>query len=558
MIIMASPWKHPNGTFYIRRKVPEQLRPILNIGEFYKRSLGTKDAQVAKTRFAAELAKSEELFSLAAASLDGKPTLSAKDVQQIASRWFREELAKMEASGDFDHWLIIGADGVETLKAHSEGHLGSEHIKPFLREALENLRCPLPPEGSPDHVRLMDAFTDHLFKLSDIAAHRHAGHWTIKPDVLEFEPLSFETKRKASNIKTIMGLFEDYAADRISNDGDTRTTRKTLGEYRGIITQFIELYGDLPAKDIDRQRVGDYRAELGQMPRKGDGIRSLNAREQIARAERDGLETLSLSTIKKRLRVLSAVLGYGLQMGHLKENPVVSSGVIKRLTKSISNQAGTRRRKDYNEEELQAIFTGPVYTQGWKPPQTDLGEALYWIPLLALYTGARREELCQLFVSDVKRSREGIVYLSILDTDDEDARTVKTMGSRRSVPVHEDLLELGFMAYVEDLPPSGQLFPRLKKDAQGWYGKGFGTHWTKYLRGVVGLESPVSPSHGFRHTFKTKCREAGIPEEISDALSGHIDGSVSRDYGSMPLARMAEELKKFSGAPKLGLKRPAQ
>lgn len=62
-----------------------------------------------------------------------------------------------------------------------------------------------------------------------------------------------------------------------------------------------------------------------------------------------------------------------------------------------------------------------------------------------------------------------------------------------------------------------------------------------YLREVAELETPVSPSHGFRHSFKTMCRETGIPEEIHDAITGHDDGSVSRRYGERHLLKIQYE-----------------
>ncbi|RZL91412.1 MAG: hypothetical protein EOP82_12825, partial [Variovorax sp.] len=36
-----------------------------------------------------------------------------------------------------------------------------------------------------------------------------------------------------------------------------------------------------------------------------------------------------------------------------------------------------------------------------------------------------------------------------------------------------------------------------------------------YLRDVVGLRRPASPAHGFRHTFKTLCREVGNSAETA-------------------------------------------
>ena len=95
----------------------------------------------------------------------------------------------------------------------------------------------------------------------------------------------------------------------------------------------------------------------------------------------------------------------------------------------------------------------------------------------------------------------------------------------------------------------------LSTASAGYFGANFGKHWGNYLRDHVRLNSPVSPMHGFRHTFKTLCREAGIAEDVHDAITGHAgNGAVARDYGSMPLSRMARELEKFPTLDALLLK----
>jgi integrase len=92
------------------------------------------------------------------------------------------------------------------------------------------------------------------------------------------------------------------------------------------------------------------------------------------------------------------------------------------------------------------------------------GEA--WLPLLGLFTGARLGELCHPLVSDVQCA-EGIDYINLTDEGDEQA--IKTVGSRRRVPIHPELVRLGFLDYVKGRKAAKdeRLFPLLK---QGWNG----------------------------------------------------------------------------------------
>lgn len=563
---MAQPFKSPTGVYQLRRKVPTELRPAL--GHEYKRSLKTRDPSEAKTRFAEEWARSDDAFALARAQSGGLDALGERDVQQLAARWFRAEVQKLEASGNFADWLVeaetwineLGDQYVEHTRLASarqaleDGYLEEQdfasRVTRNVAATLRSSGVPLPADAG-RRGRLEAAFREHWLKLSDLAFQRYEGNWTAQPDVLQHEPLTVEAKRKASKQQTkLLDLFKTYGADKKLNDGDTRGVRKTLDGYEATLKQFIELCGDLPIEKISRETVREYRAYLAQLPAKGDGIRKLSAKQLIAKAEAEGLPRVSAPTIRNKLRALSAVLSHGVRLGLLAENPVIAGGIGRAAAKAAGSRgAASRRRKDYTKDELRRIFTSPIFTvAGWSAPRADFGRAWYWMPLLMYYTGARREELAQLAARDVLVSSEGISCLSILAMpDDDDAdRGVKTEGSRRMIPLHPDLMERGFLEYAQSVPADGQLFPKLKPSPAGFYGANFGKRWAAYLRDVVGLITSVSPSHGFRHTFKTLCREVGIPEDVHDAITGHSGaGMVARDYGQMPLVRMAAEIARY-------------
>jgi integrase len=254
---------------------------------------------------------------------------------------------------------------------------------------------------------------------------------------------------------------------------------------------------------------------------------------------------------------LSAVFSHAVRLGKLRENPVQASGIARAAaTAATRDEARSRRRKDFTNEELNAIFTSPIFGPGgWNAPRANFGAAWYWLPLLFYYTGARREELAQLLAGDVRCNSEGIAYINILASDDDDGlRAVKTPGIRRVIPLHHDLLGRGFVEYASRLPKEGQLFPLLKANPEGLFGANFGKHWARYLREVVGIRSPADPVHGFRHTFKTLCRSVGVPEDVQDAITGHLGSRrVARGYGSMPLSTMAKELAKFPRLPDVAL-----
>jgi integrase len=565
---MAQPFRHPeSGIYQLRRKVPAALRDAL--GHEFKRSLKTRDVSEAKARFAAAWQESEQAFALARAQAKGEATYGVTDAHQIAARWFRAEQARMEGAGSFTN--MLAADQVvtdqhgdeytmyDTLQAAaSPDNLDwREVVERCMQHALRKQALPTPAKGSAAHGLLYAAFDEYVHKLSAWALERHEGKPApLGVGVAPLAPIKAElhaAQAKASKRYTLRELFAAYAQDKTLTDGDTRSTRRTIAAYGAIIQGFIELQGDLAARDVTRSAIAEYRAALARLPAKGVGIRALTAPQLIEKADRDGLPRLAEPTIRNRLRAVSAVLSYGVRVGWLDENPVIASGAGKAAAKAARRkQVGSGRRNHYSAEELRAIFSSPLYSaEGWTPPKADFGSAWYWLPLLLYYTGARREELAQLAVADVLHDDAAGSHLSILATGDEDesVRGVKTMGSRRLIPLHPDLIERGFMDYVRSVPTDGQLFPKLRPDPMGYFGANFGKRWAAYVRGVVKLKSPARPSHGFRHSFKTLCREVGIPEDVHDAITGHAgDGGVARGYGEMPLLRMAEEIKRLPRA----------
>jgi integrase len=567
---MAQPFKHPDsGIYYLRRRVPEDLRPTF--GEFFKRSLKTRDPGEAKRLHGLKWDECDAVFGVARAQLNGDSLLSPRDAMVLAGRWYQQELAALEKSGRFEKWLATGAsvtveqgDSYQdqtptvTLREALDGDEtdAEQDVHRYVLRTLKDANLPAPPRDSAQYAALHSAFLDHYFKLSEAALARYSGDWRSMAQTID-APLSVERTLAAKvDGRRLMEVFEEYANERMLTHKKSRGVMSTLTEYRALMREFTELVGDPPVAQISRAVVREYRDAVARLPVKGEGIRKLGAKDKIAKADAEGLPRIAAATISNKLRALSSVLSYALRLEYVRENPVVAGQFLRESTKAVRvERASGKERNHYDERELEAIFSSGIFNgEEWKPPRAGFGQAWYWMPLLLYYTGARLEELGQLQVRDVCTDPSG-PFLSILNAEGEQdgARGVKTEGSRRDIPLHPDLVGLGFTRYVAALP-DGQVFPGLTPDPKGYFGTNFGRRWADYLRSVLRLHSPASPSHGFRHTFKTLCRVAGIPEDVHDAITGHAGGNaVSRRYGEMSLAAMAREIARLPTAPRLRL-----
>ena len=231
---------------------------------------------------------------------------------------------------------------------------------------------------------------------------------------------------------------------------------------------------------------------------------------------------LSARTISKHISFLRAAFQCAVNDGMLSVNPF--NGV--KVAEDEQEQK-TKARVPFSVDELQKIFQSEVYQPDFVP-RPSLGDACYWLPILALHSGARLEELAQLGSDSIQNNPEFGWYFRIRT---EGSRHVKTASSWRNVPVHPALLKFGFLEYVKKR--NGQLFPALKPDKYGKLGTVFSTWFGLHLT-TLGITDERKVFHSFRHTFIQVCKTKShhIPPEVREAMVGHVSADkISAEYG---------------------------
>jgi integrase len=153
---------------------------------------------------------------------------------------------------------------------------------------------------------------------------------------------------------------------------------------------------------------------------------------------------------------------------------------------------------------------------------------------MALYTGARLGELAQLLVADV-RELHG-VWIAHITREGSDLKSTKTEGSQRVVPIHPDLIKLGFLKYHASIAKRGeaQLFPEIKPDARGFFSGNPSRWFNKYFRQIKVKTGKDVNFHSFRHSAADAFRRAGIADEQFGPLLGHTKSTTTGRYGIMP------------------------
>lgn len=184
----------------------------------------------------------------------------------------------------------------------------------------------------------------------------------------------------------------------------------------------------------------------------------------------------------------------------------------------------TNQRRPWSDSELQTLFGQPLFQKYEPPKDWRCGkDAAYWIPLLGLYTGARLSELAQLRTVDILQVSE---ISSIAITNLGTGQQLKTSASKRIIPIHSELLRLGFLEYTNKIKLGNHdsLWPELsqRRNKPG----GYFSNWFGEYRASIGI-SGYPDFHCFRHTVRSRLGEAEIPEHVIDSILGHeIKGST--------------------------------
>ncbi|HEV2078724.1 MAG TPA: tyrosine-type recombinase/integrase [Allosphingosinicella sp.] len=191
------------------------------------------------------------------------------------------------------------------------------------------------------------------------------------------------------------------------------------------------------------------------------------------------------------------------------------------------------KRPGFSKKQLRELFSHPFWTgrlhHGGAPVPGPhvFHDATYWVPLLCWYTGARVEELCGLRVQDFQ-TRKAICFLRLVH---HEKRPLKNLVSEGDVPVHSELLRLGFAEYVEAIAAQGHrcLFPELLTPlAQRHANRLYSVCW-KYLKRDLPWLQEGQAFHSFRHAANDALKRKEVFAEYRRELLGQAGGCEASD-----------------------------
>lgn len=298
-------------------------------------------------------------------------------------------------------------------------------------------------------------------------------------------------------------------------DKEQGWSAKTKMESKGVFRILLDLLGDVTVDVIDRTKVRELRDHLLKLPPNVYKVHPKLSPLEVLKLIDSGQRispTMSLTTINKHISYLSSLMLHCVREGLRKDNP--ASGM-----KIKQKRRPDEERKAYDLEDIKRITDN-------LPRLQNKAERL-WIPMICMLSGMRLEEACQLYKEDIIKVDD--IYC--FDVNDSKDKKLKNLSSKRVIPVHPTLLNMGLLEYVDCCEEGGRLWSNFKWCKVSGYSNSFGKWFQRFNREYV-TQDKLKTFHSLRHSVADTLKQKGIQKELISELMGHSSDSITMSrYG---------------------------
>ncbi|PTU02837.1 integrase [Pseudomonas sp. HMWF031] len=541
-----------HGTYYFRLVIPKPLRSAFNSQREIRRSLKTDSQRLALRRARQYAARYEAIFDRMLAVVE-------KDDYQPSAEDYELFLAQIEKANAHPDWS--GAMPVESpteLKSQLSDEEWQELEDSQRRAAIAQALTGHPNRPVP-HGSL--ELADRLYAEGRALPIRQFRK--LLPKLVErlaldslpqtAPPLKQPTQPPEPDEKTLYEIWQMQWENQERFPKGRPKSLRTKEDEQGHACRLNILSGNKPLKMLTLEDFERIYSEIFDIrSSRGSKLPSPDSPKETILAK-GGDRRIDAGTVEKLMVRLGALHGFAFK----KELTKIHPDTPDRKSPDRNPPGKKPVEKAFTTSDLQAIFSGYLYTGTELIKSNAVFPYQFWLPVLGLYTGGRLNELCQLDTEDVsKLEPEGIWTISMMD-DELDRplpKSLKNQSSRRTLPIHSELIRMGFLAFVEQATKEGR--EKLFSDGLTYNPKkGWGSNATHFFCRFPSASTKASGYffkcgirerdadgktdsknfHSFRHTFTDLARESGAEAYlVLPDLTGHSrgkEGQVAK-YGN--------------------------
>lgn len=473
--------KKQRGKFYIRLLVPSDLTNSIGVKELV-RSAKTSYLREAKNKDYAIVGKINGFWNQVRI-MKRTRVMTDAEIKQLVNDWLNKELEEYSDKLTSPLWLTSSRtaeeleftlDELNIRKRNADAMLHSPLSKSILyRDLIEEVLDGKDLDGKSYGI-FVRTLADAIKKQIDQQKKTAISFFEDDKVALEVE----EVKDDSILFSVAIDIWLKTKKDLSPNT--YRACKMQMGRV-------LEIIGNKPIDKITREELIDLKDNL---------INSKNF-------------NISEYTAIKHLHKAKEVFNEAVNAGHLNRN-------LFPKIKEAPEKPDKEKRQPFSEEDLDKLFSSPTYAD--KKIKTKNPER-YWIPLIMLHSGTRPDETCQLFKEDIIL-KDGIHCFQIdgvVGSTKPEQQKVKNESSKRIVPIHPRLIELGLLDYVKTVDHK-QLWPNLK-----WGNHGFSTtysaHISRYVREHVTGDKRIV-LYSLKSNFVTGMNKVNS-RDLTSAAIGH-------------------------------------
>lgn len=464
-----------NHTYYFRYRVPSRFKRYTSYSEI-KYSLFTDSYGIAVDRIAPKLAIIRRIKTMKSPHISLKQLFAELTDYSWADSLQEHERDLLNESNATTMFEVMGDDIRGSLKNGGGKYEPSEY-------GLKTL--------PPAEIESRRDFEQLALTLSEAMIERI---WNGRSEC--FEGLHHKAKEQ-SEVDTEAAkpyLLSEAWADFKLFKSDWKP--KVADGNQRLYEVMLEFWGDIDIRLINKQMIKGLLSRYQDFPKRNiKPYHSMSVQEVMA-IDEEGIANeskIAPKSVKELLKLCQSFFSKYLtgEKDVFQTAPTVN---VKYEVKSVSYAS-------FSDTQIKKLKNAAITHEGWKR----------WAVLLAIYTGARRGDIVGLTRNSLKVDEDTGRYYLWIDSGKTDAAT-------RPLPIHQELIDLGFIEFVEGI--EGELFPEITKHHNRL------TYHARALMDSLQIPSESERGqryslHSFRHTFITKVQECGVSTSLFQTVVGH-------------------------------------
>ena len=306
---------------------------------------------------------------------------------------------------------------------------------------------------------------------------------------------------------------------------------KTEDEIRNSVKFLTDCFGDIPIGDITKEKSNIIKSHIKNFPK--NKTKNPKYRDKyfhsLMKMNIPQQDIIHLTTINKHLGHLSSFMIWCVNNGYCNTNPFTGM--------KIKQKKSPRDDRDrFTEQELKEMFSKQNYLHYTKVEKDS--SYRYWVPLIGIFSGMRCGEICSLYLDNIReisgKQRTKRWCFDILEEPNRSDKRLKTQSSRRIVPIHDTLLDLGFIDFINLLKKDTKrkrVFEELDY-REGTYIRSISRFFNNRYLPLLGIKTNKNGFHSFRHSVIDHLKQLGVEPHFINELVGHSQGNIDLDrYG---------------------------